>query len=113
SLHNGAVVQRRRSDASNWSAFEEFPKSRLPIAGDHLRRVFDAHDFVRGLPNERALLDERLVLVEAHRLDQVGRFAGGEWQIEQALISLTDGIAFEGAVDSYALHVLARLDGSR
>jgi hypothetical protein len=37
----------------------------------------------------------------------------GEYEIERAVLTLDEGIGFEGAVDSYTLHVLARCDGDR
>jgi Methyltransferase small domain len=111
SLHYGAVILRRRTGA-NWAAFDELPAGSLYAAGEQVQRVFAAHDFT-GSHRDEDLLRERFTLAGGHRLDQVARLADGEWSIENALLCLTEGIPFEGAVDAYTLQVLAACDGRR
>jgi methylase of polypeptide subunit release factors len=112
-LNHGGVILRRRSSGRNWLAADELPPGAIRPAADHIRRVFDAHDHVHSLADEQALLDESLVLVEGHRVEQTARLVEGEYEIERATLTLDEGIAFEGAVDTYTLHVLARCDGRR
>lgn len=112
SIHYGAVVLRRRTGAANWTLVHELPAGALQPAGDHILRVFSARD-ERDAVSDEAFLDRRLRLVERHRLEQVARLTEGEYRIEKALLCLEEGIPFEGAVDTYTLHLLARCDGRR
>ena len=108
----GAVVLRRRS-GSNWVRADELPSERLRPASDHILRVFAAHDYLAGLADEGALLQERLVLVEHARLEQRAVYRGREWGVAEIALSLEEGLGFRGSLDPTVAALLAALDGQR
>jgi methylase of polypeptide subunit release factors len=108
----GAVVLRRRS-GPNWVRADELPGDRLRPAGEHILRVFAAQDFLAGLSDERALLAERLALVEHDRLEQRAVYRDGRWNVEEIGLSLEEGLGFRASLDPGAAGMLAALDGRR
>ena len=108
----GAVVLRRRS-GSNWVRADELPSERLRPASDHILRVFAAHDYLAGLADEGALLQERLVLVEHAHLEQHAVYRGREWGVAEITLSLEEGLGFRGSLDPTVAALLAALDGQR
>ncbi len=108
----GAVIMRRRSGGSNWVRADS-------IKGGHgsssalVLRVFEAEDHLRGMRDEGALLDEKFVLVPEHRLEQRLASSGGRWQLQEATLSLAEGIGFQGGLDINTALVLQGLDGAR
>jgi hypothetical protein len=94
----GAIVLRRRS-GRNWVRFDELPIDRLEPASEHTLRVFAAEDLLAALPSERALLEERFELVDAHRLEQELRCSDGQFEVESQTLALTEGLAFRAGVD--------------
>jgi SAM-dependent methyltransferase len=107
----GAVVLRRREGASNWTQADALPLERLEPASDHTLRVFAAHDFLHGLPDEQALLEARLGLVERHRLEQTLRCEGGKFLVDEQTLALGEGLAFRVGADRYTTALLPHLDG--
>jgi len=107
----GAVVLRRRQ-GDNWIRADELPSARLRPASAHILRVFAANDHLAGLPDERALRDERLVLADHALLEQHGVFRNGAWRVDEIDISLDDGLGFRGSVDPTVAAMLTRLDGA-
>ena len=95
----GAVVLRRRSAASNWVRLDDIPIDRLEPASEHTLRVFEAEDYLAALPAERALLDERFELVEAHRLEQELQCRDGRFEVLSQTLVLTEGLAFRAGLD--------------
>lgn len=113
SLEYGAVTLRRRETGPNWLQLDELPESMTGPAGEHVRRVFAAHDYLASLPAPEAALGHAFALADDQRLDQTLRVRDGEFVIERTLLRLEQGLPFEGIVDGYALHVLSRCDGTR
>ncbi len=113
SLEYGAVTLRRRDARPNWLRLDELPESMTGPAGEHVRRVFTAQDYLASLPGPAAMLGHAFTLADDQRLDQTLRLRDGEFVIERTLLRLERGLPFEGAVDGYALHVLSRCDGTR
>lgn len=109
----GAVVLRRRSGGQNWVRANELPSGRLQPAGGHVERVFAAVDYLEGLGDRRALLDARLALVGRHRLERTLVRDGRSWSVQAAVLSLEEGLAFQGEVDPMTAELLAQLDGER
>jgi methylase of polypeptide subunit release factors len=109
----GAVVLRRRSGGSNWVRVDEIPFDRLETASAHTLRVFAAADFLAGLDDESGLLEERLVLVERHRLEQTASLHDGALVVESQMLELTEGLGFRAGLDRYAAAVVARLGSPR
>lgn len=108
----GAVILRRRSGGPGWVRADSFQAGRGSSSG-LLHRVFTAEDFLRGLGDDRKLLDERFSLVSAHRLDQRLAASGGAWQLEEATLTLNEGIAFHGSLDIPSAQLLQHLDGRK
>ena len=95
----GAVVLRRRSGSSNWVRLDEIPIDRLEPATVHTLRIFEAEDYLAALPGERALLEERFELVDAHRLEQELVCRDGRFEVESQTLVLTEGLAFRAGLD--------------
>ncbi len=108
----GAVILRRRR-GSNWVRAEEMPDPDHGPAGEQLGRLVENQDFLVALPDRRALLDQRLLLVAGHRLEQVLRCRNGMYHVERAILQLEDGLAFRANVDAFNAHLLSLLDGRR
>jgi len=108
----GAVIMRKRSGASNWVRADSFRAGRGSTAG-LLLRVFEAEDFLQRLGDDSKLLAEKFALVPEHRLDQRLRSSDGMWQLEEATLSLTQGIGFHGSLDVNTAQLLQHLDGRR
>jgi methylase of polypeptide subunit release factors len=107
----GAVILRRRSGAVNWVRADSITSGQ-GSSGALVLRVFEAEDFLRGLTDERALLDVKFVLVSEHRLEQRLASADGKWQLQEATLSLSEGFGFRGSLDINTALLLQSLDGS-
>jgi methylase of polypeptide subunit release factors len=112
-LGYGAVVLRRRSGAQNWVRAEALAVSRAGVAGEHVVRMFEAQDLLEGLTAPEAILDERLVLAEPHTLVQQFELGDGGWALDDAQLSLDEGLGFQGSVDPPTIRLLPLLDGER
>ena len=108
----GAVILRRRSTGTNWVRADSFRAGNGSSSGLVLR-VFEAEDFLQGVSDDRQLLDERFALVPVHRLDQRLVARDGAWQLEEATLTLSEGIAFHGSLDIPSAQLLQQLDGSK
>jgi hypothetical protein len=96
----GAIVLRRRTGGPNWVRLDEIPIERLEPATEHTIRVFAAEDYLAELTDERALLDERFTLVDAHRLEQELVLHHGRFEVGSQTLALTDGLAFRAGLDT-------------
>jgi hypothetical protein len=105
----GAVVLRRRSGVTNWVRTDEIPLDRLESAGEHTLRVFEAADFLAGLGDDHALLEEKLVLVDRHRIERSLVVRDGGLEVESELLELTDGLRFRAGLDRYAAALVRQL----
>ena len=109
---SGGAVILRRSPGPHWTRAEELPPSRIGEAGEHLRRLFAAQDYLISLPDARAFLAARLVPVET-RVRESLVYRDGGYQVEEMWVRPTHGIIFEGRLDSFALRLLMAFDGRR
>jgi Methyltransferase small domain len=108
----GGVVLRRREGA-NWVRAYEIPLSGSRPAGSHIERVFENEDFLGALPDDDALLGERLALAPRAVVKQEVFLRDREWTIESMEISLDEGLRFRASIDPLIAHLLAALDGER
>jgi hypothetical protein len=106
----GAVVLRRRAAGTQHVLAHQLPPGLRP-AGAHIERLFTAADYLGALDDDRALLSQRLTLVEAARVEQLVRLRDGEWSIERIELELTEGLRFNADIDPLIAHLLAGLDG--
>jgi hypothetical protein len=109
----GAIVLRRRSDTPNWVRLDEIPIERLEPATEHTLRVFAAEDYLAALPDDRALLEERFALVDAHRLEQTLLCRDGRFEVESQTLVLTEGLAFRAGLDRSTAMLLPHFDARR
>jgi len=108
----GAVILRRR-DGANWTLATELPSDRLGPASDHILRVFAAQDFLMELPDEQALLTERLARDEHSSLEQRVVYQQGQWTTAEMKLVLQDGLGFTAGLDATTGGMVAALDGTR
>jgi methylase of polypeptide subunit release factors len=107
----GAIVLRRRNGADNWIRTDEIPLDRLDSASEHTLRVFAAADLLAEVGP--TLLDERLVLVDEHRLEQSLVVRNGTFLVESQTLELTDGLRFRAGLDRYAAALVRALGTPR
>jgi methylase of polypeptide subunit release factors len=113
SLAMGVLVLRRRTTSSNWVRADELP---APPDGDcsaALRRVFAGEDRLRAIGGDAALLDEVLRVAAPLRLRQTVAFRGGAPEVQEAEISLADGLPLRGAADGGTIRLVQLCDGRR
>jgi methylase of polypeptide subunit release factors len=108
----GGVVLRKRAGERTWLRADSVSLEREG-AGLHVERVFDAQDLLERLPDDRALLDQRLALVADHELEQALAVSEGRLEVRHVVLSLTRGLAFEVGLDEHTLRLLPLLDGKR
>jgi hypothetical protein len=106
----GAVILRKRSGRRNWVRADSFRAGQGSAAG-LLLRVFEAEDFLLGISDERSLLKEKFALLPEHVLEQSMRAKEGQWMLEESTLTLTQGIAFRGNLDTNTALLLQHLDG--
>jgi methylase of polypeptide subunit release factors len=101
----GGVVALRRRPGSNWFAAFEAPGAG-PGSGEHLRRLIDAQDLLRGREADE-LLDERLVPANGLVVDLRHRAGEGS---ARTFVSIENGLGFRVEVAPAAAELLTRLD---
>jgi methylase of polypeptide subunit release factors len=111
----GCIVVRRRtaSGTPNWTRTTQMPARHLERAGEQLERMFAVHDYLAGLADERALLDERLRVADDVAVEQQLRLGEGGWQLRAAEMSITRGMRYTAELDEVTTALVLRLDGSR
>jgi methylase of polypeptide subunit release factors len=107
----GAIVLRRRDGADNWIRTDEIPLDRLESAGEHTLRVFAAADLLAEVA--AGLLDERIVLVDEHRIEQALVVRDGSFVVEGQTLELSDGLRFRAGLDRYAAALVCALGTPR
>jgi methylase of polypeptide subunit release factors len=108
----GAVIMCRRSGAANWTRADSL-RVGFGSSSRQIQRVFEAEDYLCGLRDHRELLDQKLTMIAEHRLEQRLASSRGIWQLQEASLSLTEGIIFQGGVDANMAQILQNLDGKR
>jgi SAM-dependent methyltransferase len=106
----GTIVLRRRSGAENWTWAHDSPAAKIDPATEHLMRLFEAQDYLRGVADRRALLEETVALAAEHLVEQSVRI-GAENGAGRTMLSLRGGLRFQVEIDDPALALLSQLDG--
>lgn len=107
----GAVVLRRR-EGRGWVRADELSSDPAAGAGEHVRRVFAAEDFLQARPGDEALLDAAFRVAADVRLGQELRVAGdGRFEADRAELTLDGGLGFRGRADPMTLELLRQCDG--
>jgi hypothetical protein len=113
SLVMGALVLRRRTARPNWVRADELPALPTRDASAALLRVFAGEDRLRALGTNAALLDEVLRVAEPLRLRQTVAFRDGAPEVQEAELSLADGLPLRGAADAGTVRLVQLCDGRR
>jgi hypothetical protein len=108
----GAVIMRRRSGGTNWVRADTF-RAGAGSSSALIMRAFAAEDFLQAAGDDREVLDQKFRLVPESRLEQRLSSDKGAWQLQEATLSLTEGMAFQGNLDINTAQLLQSLDGTR
>jgi hypothetical protein len=108
----GAVILRRRA-GENWTRWQSMAGPPVGPANDQIVGLFGARDFLAGVGDAAELLDQRLVIDDANRLNQSMHCIHGTFQVDSAELVLKRGLAFRAVVDVYSAQLLSRFDGTR
>jgi hypothetical protein len=111
-IHDGLIVMRKRSGA-NWIRIEEVPKTPTGDLGELIVSTFAAHDLLRAMADDEALLAIRPKLSPHVRLEQICDQAGGGWHAESLTLRLIKGFPFHMTVQPLVAEFLATCDGTR
>ena len=111
-IAEGAVVLRRRA-GRNWFRADRIPAERQAPSGEHVLRVFAAHDYLSELDDESRLLDEPVRLVDTVRVEQELVCRDGGYVVESMTLVLEEGLGFRAGVDQNAASLIPLLDGRR
>ena len=113
SLAHGAIVMRRRDSTHTWVRADKLPDGPLDLGSAHIQRIFETETYLSSVPDDRALLQVAFRTTTDHRLDQQWALRDGEYALEYAAVELDAGLRFQGTVDPYTTHLLARCNGRR
>lgn len=113
SLAHGAIVMRRRDGAPHWIRADGLPDGPLDLGSAQIQRIFDTETYLSSIPDDHHLLTLTFRTMDDHRLHQTWSLGDGEYVLERASVQLESGLRFEGTVDPYTTHLLARCDGHR
>jgi hypothetical protein len=110
----GAVIMRKRSGAKNWLRLQDIPEGSIRPAGEYIRRLFRAEDFIAALPAEEALLDARLKAAPDHVIRQELRPGdNGDYAATQMTIEWPGGLGPSATLDLPAMRMLSLSNGER
>ncbi len=113
SLAMGAVVLRKRGDGPCWVRADDLQAPPDRDASSALLRVFAGEDRLRALEGDEALLEEVLSAAEPLRLRQTVAFRKGTPEVQEAELSLADGLPLRGGADAGTLRLVQLCDGRR
>ena len=110
---SAGLITMRRRDGDNWFYYEhDAPPMRGP-AGDSILLGFAQLDFLQGAPRDEDLLTARLVRSPDLRLHQECEPGERGWQVVDARLQLTRGLAYSCVVDPLVAGLVAACDGTR
>ncbi|MBX3360531.1 MAG: methyltransferase [Phycisphaeraceae bacterium] len=108
----GMILLHRPSDRDQtWTSFDDAPRKMLGGAGHDVLRRIDAETWLARVRNDE-LLDARLRVATAVRIDHTLRPDERGWAMEQASARLIQGMAYETTIDEAGARILMRSDGS-
>lgn len=109
SIWFGGLVLRRRP-GRNWFTALDLTSEGGGSGGDQLLRLFEANDFLESSGDLGAVPFEA---VPGSRLIHVLEHREHGYALDDASVTLAQGLGVRGPVDPLAVHVLLRLDGER
>jgi methylase of polypeptide subunit release factors len=107
------VLRKRRDRRDGWREALQLPRAALRPAGQHVRKLFETHDWLSELDSDDVLLGRRLRVVEDAVVTQDTRFARGRWHAENLTLRLENGLPFSAELDPPTGRLIRELDGSR
>ena len=113
SLVMGALVLRKRTAGPSWVRADELPAPPDRDSSAALLRVFAGEDRLRALGGDAALLEEVLRAAEPLRLRQTVAFRDGVPEVQEAELSLVDGLPLRGGADAGTIRLVQLCDGRR
>ena len=113
SLVMGALVLRKRTAGPSWVRADELPAPPQLDSSAALLRVFAGEDRLSTLGGDAALLEEVLRAAEPLRLRQTVAFRDGVPEVQEAELSLVDGLPLRGGADAGTIRLVQLCDGRR
>ena len=107
SIWFGGLVLRCR-EGRNWFTGIDLTSEGGGSGSDQILRIFTANDF---LENGGALDDVRFGPVPGTRLTHVLEHRDDRYSLEEAAVTVAEGIGAQARLDPLAVHVVVRLDG--
>jgi len=108
----GALILRRRPGVTNWFRADRMPRGGSEPASGHVLRVFDAHDYLTGLDNDEALLDEAPRIADNVHVEQELSIGNGGYIVESMTLVLDEGLGFRAGIDQNTASLVPYLDGT-
>lgn len=113
SMNFGLITLRKRAAARNWFHAVDAPLSALTVSGASIARMFQTWDFLESIPTDELLLEQRLTMDAAVRLDQ--RYARGAqtWDLKECSLAMAGSSLAPVQTDRYVAGLCSRLRGER
>lgn len=112
-MSTGIVMMRKTSGSANWCKITDSPHKMLGRCGDDIQLCFALRDYLESARNDVTLLDAKLTVSSAVRMNQQFRPEDDGWVGGSPELCRTQGLAFSHTVDPYIAGLVARCDGQR
>jgi hypothetical protein len=109
-VSEGAVILHKRPGGQHSARVDELDEEDLDDAGDQILRAFEARARLDELPNDDALLEERIGVASSLRLERELEPAGGRAVDVEGSVDLAEGTKHAVDVSADAQEVIASLD---
>ena len=111
-IFGGAIFLRRRQ-GNNWIEFDDHPVEITGPCGEEILNGFVRRDFLSRHPSDEQLLQSRLVVSEAVRLEEIQRLEENARPPEVQRLRVGNGMKYRAKVNDAIVGLLRRCDGSR
>lgn len=112
SIGSGIITMRRRSDGRPWYRADDAPEKMLGPCGEDILRGFALKDILESA-RDADLLNTRLILSPAARLERICMPADGGWQDASLTITLASGLPYTGTIDPATANFLVACNGGK
>jgi hypothetical protein len=106
------ITLRKSSGKTNWTVVEEAKRNIVGPCGDAVLQSFATQDSLEALDDRSALLDRRLRLAAAARLQQQHALTDEGLQVVTTLLSTVGGMTQSVEIEGTVAGLLARCDGN-
>jgi hypothetical protein len=111
-ISTGLIALRKRSGVRNRIRIEDAPEGQTGPYGDSVLAGFVLGDYLEGVPGD-ALLDEKLRVTPAARLEETCEPAENAWRTIAARIRMASGLPYSSKIDLRLAGLVSRCDGKR